>query len=131
MGRLRKIRLLFVTILQHSAESVVMIASLHGVVSGIRENSIIVPIGGIGLEVFVPLPTYNELAVEIGNPIDLSTYLVVREDMLALYGFRDSEERELFTLLLTVSVIGPRSALSVLSSLSTETLANAVQNDNP
>jgi holliday junction DNA helicase RuvA len=107
-----------------------MIASLHGIVAGLRENSIIVQVGGVGLEVFVPLPTYNELTTEIGSQIDLSTYLVVREDALQLYGFRESEERELFTLLLTVSGIGPRSALSVLSSISTETLANAVQNDN-
>jgi Holliday junction DNA helicase RuvA len=85
----------------------------------------------VGLEVFVPLPTYTEMLSDIGSEVNLHTYLVVREDALTLFGFRESQERELFTLLLTVSGVGPRLALSVLSSLSPEMLANAVQSDQP
>lgn len=108
-----------------------MIASLHGVVQAARGNSIIVEVGGVGIEVFVPLPTYNELRVEIAQRINLYTYLVVREDSLTLFGFREEQEKEIFTQLLTVSGVGPRLALSVLSTLTPETLANAIQNDQP
>jgi Holliday junction DNA helicase RuvA len=108
-----------------------MIASLHGVVQAARGNSIVVEVGGVGIEVFVPLPTYNELRVEIAQRINLYTYLVVREDSLTLFGFREEQEKEIFTQLLTVSGVGPRLALSVLSTLTPETLANAIQNDQP
>jgi holliday junction DNA helicase RuvA len=108
-----------------------MIASLSGTLLGARDNSIIVGVGGIGLEVFVPLPAYNEMLGEMGELVSLYTYLVVREDALTLYGFREDSEREIFTQLLTVSGVGPRLALSVLSTLRPETLASAVQRDEP
>jgi holliday junction DNA helicase RuvA len=108
-----------------------MIASLNGVVLGARDNSIIIGIGGLGIEVFVPLPAYNEMLGEVGDPVFLHTYLVVREDALTLYGFREDQERAIFTQLLTVSGVGPRLALSVLSTLRPETLASAIQRDEP
>src|SRR5574340_1489155 len=104
-----------------------MIASIHGIVEGIREQSVIIRVGGIGLDVNVPAGTYNRLAGEIGQTVDLHTYLVVREDALTLFGFLEEQERFIFQQLLGVSGIGPRLAISVLSTLSPEMLANAVQ----
>jgi Holliday junction DNA helicase RuvA len=108
-----------------------MIASINGTVLAARDNSIIIGVGGIGLDVFVPLPTYNALLGEFGQRVELHTHLVVREDALTLYGFMADQERVIFTLLLAVSGIGPRLALSVVSTLSPEMLANAIQRDEP
>jgi Holliday junction DNA helicase RuvA len=108
-----------------------MIASVHGIVQGLRENTVIIRVGGIGLDLNVPTGTYNLLAGEIGQPIDLYTYLVVREDALTLYGFTEEQQRFIFQQLLGVSGVGPRLALSVLSTLTPEMLANAIQRDEP
>lgn len=106
-----------------------MIASIIGTLFSRRDSSIVVMVGGIGLEVFVPTTTYNAVP-DIGQPVELFTYLAVREDSLKLYGFLQEEEREIFELLLTVQGIGPRLALAVLSTLSPELLANAIQRDD-
>lgn len=108
-----------------------MIASLHGIVQALREHSVIVRVGGVGLDVQVPSGTYNWLAGELGQPVDLQTYLVVREDALTLYGFIEEQERFIFQQLLGVSGVGPRLALSVVSTLTPEVLANAIQRDEP
>ncbi len=107
-----------------------MIASLIGTLQSRRDDSVIVLVGGsIGLEVFVPTSTYNRLT-DIGQPVELFIHLVVREDSLRLFGFFLEEEREIFELLMTVQGVGPRLALSVLSTLSPELLANAIHRDD-
>ncbi len=103
-----------------------MIASIQGIVQAVREQSAVIAVGGIGLEVFVPTGAYNRLAGEIGREVALYTHLVVREDSLTLYGFFDQQEELIFQMLLGVSGVGPRLALSVLSTLSPEVLANAI-----
>jgi len=106
-----------------------MISSLIGTLHSRRDDSVVVVIGGsIGLEVFVASGTYNRLT-DVGQPVELFTYLVVREDSLRLFGFLLEEERSIFELLLTVQGVGPRLALAVLSTLSPELLANAVHRD--
>jgi Holliday junction DNA helicase RuvA len=107
-----------------------MIASLHGVVDWIGEESLVVRVGGLGLRVWVTTGVINKLA-ELGREINLAAYLVVREDSLTLYGFSSEEEKTIFNLLMTVPGIGPRIALTALNTLSPEMLANAVQRDEP
>ncbi len=107
-----------------------MIATLYGVLQKGRENPIIVQVGGVGLEVYVPASVLS-LLPDVGQPVELQTRLVVREDSLTLYGFLHEEERTVFDLLQTVQGIGPRLALSVLGVLSPEMLANAIHRDEP
>jgi Holliday junction DNA helicase RuvA len=107
-----------------------MIASISGTLHSIREQSVVVLVGGVGFEVYVPANVFNAYP-DIGQPIDLATRLVVREDSLTLYGFLLEEERQVFELLLSVSGIGPRLSLAVLSTLSLDVLASAVQRDEP
>jgi Holliday junction DNA helicase RuvA len=101
-----------------------MIASLSGRVQEIETDFVIVDVGGVGLQVFVPNPLRDHL--HIGESVFLHTYLVVREDLLALYGFESRESRDYFTLLMTVNGVGPRLALAILSTLSTDAIRRAV-----
>ncbi|MBN1428224.1 MAG: Holliday junction branch migration protein RuvA [Anaerolineae bacterium] len=107
-----------------------MIASISGTLQSRRDDSIVVQVGGVGLEVLIPSSVFNVLG-EIGQPVALFTYLVVREDSLRLFGFATEEERGLFDLLLTVQGVGPKLALSILSIFSPEMLANAIHGDDP
>ncbi len=104
-----------------------MIATLRGEITQIEENAIIVEIGGMGMRVFVPTPVRERL--HLGEMILLYTHLVVREDLLALYGFETVADRGLFTLLLGVNGVGPKVALSVLSALNIDTVQRAVFNE--
>ena len=101
-----------------------MIATLRGEVSQIEENAIIVEMGGVGLRVFVPAPLRSRL--KAGEGILLYTHLVVREDALTLYGFESQPDRELFNILLGVDGVGPKVALSVLSSMTLDAIQRAV-----
>ncbi|MBN1311596.1 MAG: Holliday junction branch migration protein RuvA [Anaerolineae bacterium] len=106
-----------------------MIASVSGKVQARRDDSIVVQVSGVGLEVFVPTGVFNTLG-EIGQPVALFTYLAVREDSLRLYGFPTEEEKSLFELLLTVQGVGPRLGLAILSIFPPEMLANAIHRDD-
>jgi Holliday junction DNA helicase RuvA len=106
-----------------------MIASIKGEVIAKEDNSLIVQNGGIGLRVFVPTPLQS--SAEINRPITLFTHLAVREDNLSLYGFEKVEERDLFNELVKVSGIGPRLALSILSTLPVPMIYQAVINEKP
>ena len=101
-----------------------MIASLSGHILDILPDSIVIDVGGVGLQVYLPAPTRDTL--RRGESVSLYTYLVVREDALTLYGFETREAREYFTLLLTVNGVGPRLALGVLSTLSPDAIRRAV-----
>jgi holliday junction DNA helicase RuvA len=104
-----------------------MIATLRGEITQIEDNAIIVETGGVGLRVAVPKLLRERM--KAGEAIFLYTHLVVREDAWILYGFDSQAERELFTTLLGVDGVGPRTALSVLSTLTVETVQRAVFND--
>jgi holliday junction DNA helicase RuvA len=106
-----------------------MIALLNGRVLEVYPDSLIVGIGGVGLQVFVPGPVHDR--VHPGDEIYLHTYLVVRQELLSLYGFEMREERELFLLLLGVDGIGPKSALGVLSVLSPDAIRRAIFHQQP
>jgi Holliday junction DNA helicase RuvA len=104
-----------------------MIATLSGEVAQVEEGSIVIEVGGVGLRVSVPAPLRER--VKPGEAAFLHTHLVVREDLLALYGFETAADRELFSLLLSVDGVGPKVALSVLSTLTHDTVQRAVFNE--
>ena len=110
-----------------------MIRSIRGAVIGRGKDHLIVElgigIGALGLKIFVPEPT-TALAQD-GAPVQLHTYLQVREDALTLYGFADEEELVLFEQLLGVNGVGPKVALSTLSTLTPDALRLALANDEP
>jgi len=106
-----------------------MIASLEGIVTEKDEESLVVSLGGIGLKVFVTRETARK--TELHKSIGLFTNLIVREESLTLYGFETKEEKEMFTLLLSVTGVGPRTALASVSSTSLDVIRRAVINEQP
>ncbi|HKZ44525.1 MAG TPA: Holliday junction branch migration protein RuvA [Anaerolineales bacterium] len=104
-----------------------MITTLRGQIIQIEDNAIILEVGGVGFRVFVPQPLLTR--VKVGEDFIFQTHLSVREDALTLYGFDTIADRNLFTLLLSVDGVGPKAALSVLSTLDNETIQAAVFNE--
>lgn len=106
-----------------------MIASLSGTLATIGKDNVVVQVGGLGFQVFLP----QRLVGSLGSPgqeVTLFTHLHVRENELTLYGFSSDEEMALFRLLQTVSGIGPRMALSILSSLPPDRLRAAIAQED-
>jgi Holliday junction DNA helicase RuvA len=101
-----------------------MIATLRGEITQIEDNTLIVEIGGVGLRVFAPANLRAK--TKVGEVIFLFTHLVVREDALTLYGFESQADRDLFNILLGVDGVGPKVALSVLSTLTIDAVQRAV-----
>jgi Holliday junction DNA helicase RuvA len=106
-----------------------MIASIHGEILNIDADGLILNIAGIGFKVLVPEAT--RVQSKTGEKIFLFTHLIVREELLALYGFESEDEREIFIQLLGVNGVGPRIALAILSSLSVDTVRKAVLSEQP
>lgn len=106
-----------------------MIATVSGLIQEVLPDSLVVEVGGVGLQVYVPAPVRDHLRV--GESVALFTYLVVRQDLLALYGFETREGRQYFVLLLTVDGVGPKLALMVLSVLSPDAIRRAVFHEQP
>lgn len=106
-----------------------MIATIQGKLQARGDDSIVVGVGGIGLRVRVPARTVANLG-GTGSEVHLFTHLRVREDELSLYGFATEEDLRLFETLLTVSGIGPKVALGVLSSATSDTLRLAIAQGN-
>lgn len=105
-----------------------MITFLHGKLIEALPTQVTVDVNGIGYEALIPLSSFDKLPLP-GQSIKLLTQLVVREDAHTLYGFMTSEERDLFRLLIhTVSGIGPKTALNVLSGISVTAFRGAVAN---
>jgi Holliday junction DNA helicase RuvA len=102
-----------------------MIAFLKGQLAAKLPDSIVVDVGGMGFAVGV---SGNSLAKmpAVGQPVQVHTYLQVREDALTLYGFASTEEKSLFEKLIGVSGVGPKVALSALSTFTPEALSNAI-----
>ena len=106
-----------------------MISSLRGTVLNIQPpQSLVIEVGGVGFKVNVPASVFDEID-GVGRSAFLHTFLLVREDALSLFGFTSEEQRSVFELLLTVQGVGPRLALSVLSTLSLDLLRRAVSNE--
>lgn len=106
-----------------------MIAFLEGRIIELYADSLIIGIGGVGFQVYVTAQVRSQ--VRPGDEIALHTYLVVREDLLNLYGFETIQEREIFLMLLGVDGIGPKLALAILSTLSPDAVRRAVFHEQP
>lgn len=106
-----------------------MIASLSGVIAATGKDFVIVQVGGVGFQVYVPQTFLDGLSGS-GQEETLSTHLHVRENELTLYGFGSEEELALFRLLLSVSGIGPKVALSMLSFLPPDRLQAAIAQED-
>ena len=102
-----------------------MIGRLSGILLQKNPPQMLLEVQGVGYEVDVPMSTFYDLPAP-GQPVSLFTHLVVREDAHLLFGFLTEAERSLFRQLLKISGVGPRLALSVLSGLSVNDLADAV-----
>jgi Holliday junction DNA helicase RuvA len=105
-----------------------MIAYLEGTVRALRDNHCILLVGGVGYKVFATKETVARLTLE-GNA-SFWIHHAIREDALDLFGFPAQEELSLFQLLLTVSGIGPKSALGILDIASSDTLRSAIASGN-
>ena len=106
-----------------------MIASLSGVAASVAINQIVVDVSGVGYRIHVT-PVLAS-SVSVGEKLNLHTSQIVREDSISLFGFADFHSRDFFELLLTVSGVGPRVALSMLSAFSPEDIADAIVSDSP
>ena len=102
-----------------------MIAYVRGVLDHKEPGRVVVDVGGIGYEIFVPLSTYQKLPA-LGGQVKLFTHHHVREDTIGLYGFLSSEEKEIFELVLTISGVGTKVALSILSAMSAEVFRRSI-----
>ena len=106
-----------------------MISSLLGELQQKEDNALVVAVGGVGLRVAVPKGLAERL--NVGDKVFLHTHLIVRENDLSLYGFESAEDRKLFTTLLGVDGVGPKVALSVLSTLTIDAIQRAIFSDEP
>lgn len=108
-----------------------MISSLRGTVLHAESTHVVIETGGVGFSVFVPADVAHTAV--IGDQLQLHTSLIVREDALTLFGFSDRDELEIFGQLLSVTGVGPKSALGVLSHLTVDQIAEAVtaEDDGP
>ncbi len=106
-----------------------MLARVQGNIAGKDDDRLLVALGPIAIDVFVPEPLWT--ASRVGDKVTLYTHLHVRENGLSLFGFATVEERSFFRLLLAVSGVGPKLALTVLSVLSPAALLRAIQQETP
>ena len=103
-----------------------MIAHLRGRIFAKQPNRVVVDVSGVGYDVFVPLSTFYGLG-DVGAEVSMRIHTHVREDALVLYGFSTTLEQDLFERLISVSGIGPKVALSVLSGIEPHELIRAVE----
>lgn len=103
-----------------------MISSVKGTLLQKQPTTAVVEVAGIGLEIGISVYTYESLG-QPGSPVSLLTYLHVREDILQLFGFRDETERKLFLLLTSISGIGPRLGMGILSGVDANTLCAIIR----
>lgn len=105
-----------------------MIAHLYGQLARVGADFVVIDVGGVGYKVFVPLSVLTQLT-QVGESVRLLTSTVVKEDSITLYGFSDEAQQGLFDLLLTVSGVGPKVALNILSVLPVEQIVRAISNE--
>src|SRR5215467_15126582 len=106
-----------------------MITSIHGILEARRANQVIVRVGGFSVRVFAPASTSSRLG-DPGSEVTLYTHFLVREDVMALYGFAHEEDRNAFEQLIAVSGVGPKVALAILSVMDAQTLFKAIADED-
>lgn len=104
-----------------------MISFLIGTIEDKQENSLLLDVGGVGFEMSISSNTFSTLPM-VGESVKVLTYMSVREDDISLYGFSSKEEKDLFIKLISVSGIGPKVAISILSGLTLNALSIAIAN---
>jgi len=106
-----------------------MIGYLKGILIQKTPQQVVIDVAGVGYCVHIPLSTYFKLR-EVKEPVELYVYTHLSDSALALYGFSTEEERDLFTKLISISGIGPKLALNVLSGMEPDELKQAIQESN-
>ena len=106
-----------------------MIAHLRGTLISKHPNQAIVEAAGVGYDVTITIPTFSDLPA-LGAEVALFIHTHVREDALALYGFLRAEEKQLFEKLISVSGIGPKLAITILSGMPADTMVGAIKGNN-
>jgi Holliday junction DNA helicase RuvA len=106
-----------------------MIAHLSGTLLSKEPNAVILDVGGVGYEVTIPISTFYDLE-DAGSNVKLRIYTHVREDALQLYGFKTLRERELFMRLISVSGIGPRLGITLLSGMTADEMIASIRTNN-
>ncbi len=106
-----------------------MIAHLRGKLISRHPNEVIVETAGVGYDVTISVPTFSELP-PAGSEVALHIHTHVREDQIALYGFLRPEEKQLFEKLITVSGIGPKLAITILSGMPADDMVNAIRGND-
>jgi len=106
-----------------------MIAHLRGRLIAKHPNQAIVEAAGVGYNVNITVPTFSDLPA-LGSEVALHIHTHVREDLIALYGFLRAEEKQLFEKLITVSGIGPKLAITILSGMATADMVGAIRSND-
>jgi len=106
-----------------------MIALLTGIVAEKKPTQVILDVGGVGYRLFISLNTYEKLP-QRGENARLHVVTIAREDALHLYGFFDTDEKDVFNKLITVSRVGPKLAIQTLSGISSSNLESAIANND-
>ncbi len=106
-----------------------MIAQLKGILASKAASEVVVDVGGVGYQVFIPLSTYYPLPEE-GGAVVLYTHTHVRDDAIQIFGFWTLLEKELFRILISVSKVGPKMALAILSGLEGNALRRAIAGED-
>ncbi len=106
-----------------------MIAQLRGYVVRVAAPTLVLDVNGVGYRVSVPASVLENLPPD-GTPLTLITHMQVREDDMSLFGFLDDQELEVFNLLLSVSGVGPKASLAMLSALGSVGIAKAVAGED-
>ncbi len=105
-----------------------MISFLKGNILSCKPTRIVLDVNGVGYEIHISLSTYEQ--INTATVVQLFIHMVVRENAISLYGFNTEEEKEMFSLLLTISGIGPSIAISLLSSMTPQQILSAVKNEH-
>ena len=106
-----------------------MYSYIRGELAEINSDHIVLDVNGIGYQIYIPTNSLNYLP-SIGEMVKIHTYLYIREDAMMLYGFLTRDDLDMFKMLITVSGIGPKGGLGILSTLSTDDLRFAVLSDD-
>src|SRR6185295_6656455 len=106
-----------------------MIAHLRGKLLTKHPNQAVVETGGVGYDVTITVPTFSGLPA-LGDEVALHVHTHVREDVIALYGFLRSAEKTLFEKLITVSGIGPKLAITILSGMAADEMVNSIRGND-
>lgn len=106
-----------------------MIAHIRGKLLSKHPNQAIVETAGVGYDVAISVPTYSSLPM-VGQEVSLHIHTHVREDVIALYGFLLTSEKQLFEKLLTVSGIGPKLAITILSGMASDEMISAIRGND-